>query len=432
MSVFMQPIYTQTLGTGVTTVTFNNIPQGYSDLKVVMSVRGTGAISSDAIIYTLNGGALQTTTRFGYDTSGVFTDRNSNNFGLVYGNMPSGNSTANTFGIFEMYFANYSGGGYKSWNAETMSVVGSGTTAYMMSWAGQALTTQPVQTMTFVASSGNAFASGTTFTVYGISQDYKTVVPTAPSIGAVLDQGGFASVSFTPQDGGQATSYAVTGSDGVTTYGVNTPIVTPVTVGTATTFTAKAINAVGTGTSSASNSVTSANGYVSLGTFAGTGSSFSAVTFSNIPQNYTHLQLRVFGRGTFNNGGYNDSTYLIFNTDGASNYGYKHTLIGNGSSASSANGGVGANLSLYTTLSDAGSIADVYGFALVDILDYKSTSKYKTVKAMGGADNNGNANYGAAVLVSSSWLSFQPISSITVSTDGSFAGYSHIALYGIA
>jgi len=159
---------------------------------------------------------------------------------------------------------------------------------------------------------------------------------------------------------------------------------------------------------------------------------FGDGAFTNIPQGYSHLQLRVYGRGTFNNGGFNDSLYMTLNGDSGSNYGYKHTLIGNGASASSANGGTGTGVSLYSVFADAGSIANAYGVAIVDIYDYSSHRKWKTLKAMGGSDNNGTANYGAVAHVSTTWISNSPISTIVVGTDGNFAGYSHIALYGIA
>ena len=53
MSVFMQPIYTQTMGAvGAQSVTFNNIPQGFTDLVLEVSGRGTDPtqIFTDAIL----------------------------------------------------------------------------------------------------------------------------------------------------------------------------------------------------------------------------------------------------------------------------------------------------------------------------------------------------------------------------------------------
>lgn len=160
------------------------------------------------------------------------------------------------------------------------------------------------------------------------------------------------------------------------------------------------------------------------------GSAFSFATFNSIPSTFTHLQLRVFGRATFNNGGFNGSVYLTFNGSSA-NYGQRHTLSGNGSSASSFAGTSSNQIALIGVVSDAGSIANNYGCAIIDILDYANTNKNKTVRVIGGADNNGTANFGAVSLGSQAWLDTAAITSIQVGTDATFAANSHIALYGI-
>jgi len=159
-------------------------------------------------------------------------------------------------------------------------------------------------------------------------------------------------------------------------------------------------------------------------------SAFTYGTFSSIPQTFTHLQLRVFGRATFNNGGYNGSLYIQFSGSGV-NYGYRHSLSGNGATATSFNGTSTSQLSLIGLVSDAGSIANNYGASVIDILDYTNTNKNKTVRAIGGADNNGTANYGAVALTSQAWLDLSAITSIQVGTDSQFAANSRLDLYGI-
>ena len=43
MTIAMQPIYTQTVGAGGTTViSFNNIPQTFTDIQMVISARTNG------------------------------------------------------------------------------------------------------------------------------------------------------------------------------------------------------------------------------------------------------------------------------------------------------------------------------------------------------------------------------------------------------
>ena len=73
--------------------------------------------------------------------------------------------------------------------------------------------------------------------------------------------------------------------------------------------------------------------------------------------------------------------------------------------------------------------ASVFGSYVIDINDYTSTAKYKTVKTLGGFDANGS---GAYAFMSTLWQSATAISTITLTTDGgNFAQYSQFALYGI-
>ena len=126
-------------------------------------------------------------------------------------------------------------------------------------------------------------------------------VPDAPTVGTPTDSGDgtTASVPFTAAatGGGSITSYTVTSSPGgFTGTGASSPIsVTGLTAGTTYTFTATATNSTGTSSSSsASSSLTlaSVGSYflIQRVTVGGGGSSY--VEFTNIPQTYTHLQVR--------------------------------------------------------------------------------------------------------------------------------------------
>ena len=70
------------------------------------------------------------------------------------------------------------------------------------------------------------------------------------------------------------------------------------------------------------------------------------------------------------------------------------------------------------------------GHNLCDILDYKSTSKFKTTRSLGGFDNNGS---GIVHFTSGLWRSTNAVSSIKLypQQGGIFAQYTSIALYGI-
>jgi len=128
--------------------------------------------------------------------------------------------------------------------------------------------------------------------------------------------------------------------------------------------------------------------------------------------------------------------YTRFNSDTGANYS-NHSLEGGGSSATAT---AAANDSFLRAL--APITAGVYGTgttgypaaAVLDILDYANTNKYKTVRSLGGSDsNNGNGGIG---IMSGSWRNTAAITSITINaysagSASTFNQYSHFALYGI-
>lgn len=151
----------------------------------------------------------------------------------------------------------------------------------------------------------------------------------------------------------------------------------------------------------------------------------SSISFTSIPSTYKHLQIRhLFTVDT------NDRVYRMrFNSDSGSNYAF-HELAGNGSSvttyASTSSTGIDGGYN-YTA---SGFSTSYLGPGVIDILDYSSTSKYKTTRALDGIDFNGS---GRVTLHSGLWQSTSAISSITLIpfTNGSFVQHSSFALYGI-
>ena len=161
--------------------------------------------------------------------------------------------------------------------------------------------------------------------------------------------------------------------------------------------------------------------YESIVTAIVDSSGASSITFSNIPQNYAHLELRclIFGSVT------DENVRLRFNSDTASNYS-RHSLNSNNTSTPLAYattpetyigiGGVGSSTQGYVTINQ--------------ILDYKNTSKNKTVRSLNGTDRNGA---GYVSIMSGHWRnSSDPVTTIDISpASGTFYQYSHFALYGI-
>jgi hypothetical protein len=153
----------------------------------------------------------------------------------------------------------------------------------------------------------------------------------------------------------------------------------------------------------------------------------SSVSFADIPQTYSHLQLRVLCQFNDSSNGLGPIS-LRFNSDSGNNY-TRHDLIGEGSSASAVGSGTASNTSanmgrFYFTASSS-----IFGVAVIDILDYTDANKYTTVRALGGTDANGS---GEVRLNSSVWTNTAAVTSITIHAPTyNIKQYSHIALYGI-
>jgi hypothetical protein len=156
----------------------------------------------------------------------------------------------------------------------------------------------------------------------------------------------------------------------------------------------------------------------------------SNITFSSIPQTYQHLQIRCIDQQYYgaNDWGY---TALQFNGDTGANYS-RHQIWGSGGGSVAAYATTG-NYYAYAGFSAliAASAPRTQYFAtnIIDILDYSSSNKYKTVRALGGADFNGSGGVG---LISSLWPNTAAITSIVIpNINGTIQQNTSYALYGI-
>jgi len=117
-------------------------------------------------------------------------------------------------------------------------------------------------------------------------------------------------------------------------------------------------------------------------------SSASSVTFTGLGSysDYKHLQLRIAAQQNFT-GFPRQSTRFRINNDTGTNYAY-HDLSGDGGSVSSS---ALANASYIQLPNQPGSQdGNIYGAMVVDILDFSSTTKNTTVRALGGGYFAGN------------------------------------------
>jgi hypothetical protein len=164
--------------------------------------------------------------------------------------------------------------------------------------------------------------------------------------------------------------------------------------------------------------------FESIASATGTGSS-STITFSSIPSTYASLQIRGIVQWTFGN---NDSLALRLNGDTNANYA-SHHLMGDGTSV------IATGLATQSRiLMSANGYSWDSGYPvslIVDIHDYASTTKTKTVRVFMGCDINGTPS---RILISSGlWNSTAAISSLSLITESasSFRTTTQLALYGV-
>lgn len=174
--------------------------------------------------------------------------------------------------------------------------------------------------------------------------------------------------------------------------------------------------------------------FESIATATGTGSS-GTITFSSIPSTYKHLQIRWLGKTVRTDVAACINLQIQFNSDtgaGSTNYDM-HALYGDGSSANTANNISSNSVVFADSLPTSHStLTDRMGVGILDIHDYASTSKNKTLRGFYGADANiASTNY-QINLRSGLWRSTAAISGITLTLpSGSFTTTTTFALYGI-
>jgi hypothetical protein len=157
------------------------------------------------------------------------------------------------------------------------------------------------------------------------------------------------------------------------------------------------------------------------------GANATSVVFSSIVSTYSHLQIRVTSRSDRAFGV--DTLGLRFNADSTSNYN-AHFLYNNGSTITSTD--LGINTWIYSAyIPDSSVTASVFGSAVIDVLDYKATTKNKTIRSIYGSSTGGT--YPRNGMHSGVWLSTNAITSITLLpvAGTNLVSGSRFSLYGI-
>ena len=162
----MTPIATQTLNSATATVTFSSIPQGYTDLRVVLQVKNSvGAGYATQLQYNSDTGSNYSWTgAAGYAGSSPNSFRGTSVAVQKVGftSATSGNAWT-PINIDILNYANTTTN--KTCLSRSNSVDGN---SYVLMMVGLWRNTAAINSITFTSESSGTFASGSTFTLYGI------------------------------------------------------------------------------------------------------------------------------------------------------------------------------------------------------------------------------------------------------------------------
>ena len=170
--------------------------------------------------------------------------------------------------------------------------------------------------------------------------------------------------------------------------------------------------------------------FESIASATGTGSS-GTITFSSIPSTYQHLQVRFIVKSSSAGTTTTGMSFYPNAETGSSTTFDRHYLYGDGTSVTASNSINQGEFYAYKVLPRASSTADVFGVGIIDIHDYASTTKNKTVRMFYGYDNNGGTTESQVYLESGLWRSTAAITDLRFTGGTAFIAGTTIALYGI-
>jgi hypothetical protein len=218
--------YTVAAGGTITEVVFDNIPQGYTDLKVLVSARdgSTSGIGNGLLGIKLNNDVSPTqgSHLILYGTGSSLASTKYLNTQYVWvGFLPNTSNTSSTFSNIEVNVSDYSGNQIKVWSADC-TTENDATAAYSSFVSGAWNNSSPITMLTMYDYGGAYFfAQHSTFTLYGIKNAAKTAGNSIKATGGnIVFDGTYvyhvfnASGAFVPTQGLTADALVVAGGGG--------------------------------------------------------------------------------------------------------------------------------------------------------------------------------------------------------------------------
>lgn len=165
MAATYTPIATQTLASDQSSVVFNSIPQGYTDLVLIANTRINQSGSSE--IYCAPNGVTTANKGFTYllgNGTSASSGRSTNDSYIRIGNGAGTSTASGTFATSVVNFMNYS----NTTTYKTILSRGSDATNATEAIVGLFPSTSAISSLTIVGNGLVNILTGSTFTLYGI------------------------------------------------------------------------------------------------------------------------------------------------------------------------------------------------------------------------------------------------------------------------
>ena len=171
----MKLIESKTLVTAQASIEFTSIPQTYTDLRFVLSLRSSRAAPVENAYLQFNNSSTSYTYRRLYGTgSGTFSGTETK----IYFDPPAGSSTSNTFGNTSIYIPNYAGSTNKSVSIDDVTE-NNATLSYQLLSAGLWSNTSAITSVKFLSDTGSNFTADSVVSLYGILKGSDGIVTTS-------------------------------------------------------------------------------------------------------------------------------------------------------------------------------------------------------------------------------------------------------------
>jgi hypothetical protein len=168
----MQVIQHQELASAQASITFSSIPQTFTDLVLMLSLRATASGTNVGAV-SFNGSTSNFSLRLLQgDGSGVSSANYSANYAGIFG---GSTMTANTFGNATIYIPNYAGSTNKSFSVDAVTE-NNATLAFQNIQAGLWSNTAAITSIAISFLSGGDWAQYSSATLYGITKGSDGIV----------------------------------------------------------------------------------------------------------------------------------------------------------------------------------------------------------------------------------------------------------------